>query len=89
MPQSTEEESFKRWEGETIPIFIEQMYSREISRQRQQALQVRKHLKNDFPEAVVFLKYPGSLYIRYAKDKDPVQYDWKSYKLDWFGNVGL
>ena len=54
----------------TIPIFTEQMYSPEVSRQRQQALLVRKHLKNDFPEAVVFLKYPARLYIRYAEDKD-------------------
>ena len=73
---------FKDEKGGTIPIFIEQTYSPEISRQRQQALLVRKHLKNDFPEAVVFLKYPARLYIRYAEDKDLVQYDWKSYKLN-------
>ena len=73
---------FKDEKGGTIPIFIEQMYSPEISRQRKQALLVRKHLKNVFPEAVVFLKYHARLYIRYAEDKDLVQYDWKSYKLN-------
>ena len=55
-PKPLKKNSFKDEKGETILVFIEQMYSPEISRQRQQALQVRKHLKNDFPVAVVFLK---------------------------------
>ena len=79
-PKALKKNPFKDEKRDTIPIFIEQMYSPEISRQRQQALLVRKHLKNDFLEAVVFFKYPARLYIRYAEDKDPVQYDWKSYK---------
>ena len=53
----------KPWRDEVtnsvMPIFVEQMFSPNVSKLRQQALKKRRELKDENPSWTVFLRYPA------------------------------
>ena len=70
----------KPWRDEVtnsaIPIFVEQMFSPNVSKLRQQALKKRRELKDENPSWTVFLSYPAKLFYKQNEEDRPQEYVW-------------
>ena len=64
-------------EGKEVNIYIEQMYSPAVTRERKAALRVRWSLKKANPSWMVFLRYPARIFYR-TEDDGEVR-EWKVY----------
>ena len=54
-----------------IPIFVEQMFSPNVSKLRQQALKKRRELKDENPSWTIFLRYPAKLFYKQNEEDRP------------------
>ena len=70
----------KHWRDEVpnsvIPIFMEQMFSPNVSKLRQQALKKPRELKDQNPSWTVFLHYPAKLFFKQNAEDQPQEYVW-------------
>ena len=70
----------KPWRDEVtnsvIPIFMEQMFSPNVSKLRQQALKKCRELKDENPSWTVFLRYPAKLFYKQNEEDRPQDHVW-------------
>ena len=70
----------KPWRDEVtnsvIPILVEQMFSLNVSKLRQQAVKKHRELKDGNPSWTVFLHYPAKLFYKQNEEDRPQEYVW-------------
>ena len=68
----------KPWRDEVtnsvIPIFVEQIFSPNVSKLRQQVLKKRRELTDQNPSWTVFLCYPAKLFFKQTEEDRPQEY---------------
>lgn len=57
-------------DGSAIGIFVDQLYSPNVTQERKKAMNKRWQIKQEHQEWIVFIKYPARIFMKESQDDE-------------------